>query len=242
MNQERFEDLKDAYVLDALPAEERRSFEEYLAAHPERQAEIDELGAVAGLLAFSAHEQEAPPALRRRIMDVVEAEAEPRQPGRRTLLARLGDYLGATSLALGAAALLVVGLLSWNVLLQDQVRDLQGEVQDAQNQQQTRQSQTIELQGSWAEQGVHAEVVSLNKNQAVLMARNMPSMPENRACEIWVIRDDVPEPSGLFHPDEDMTATAITRSIEKADAIAVTVEPARGSKKPTSDPVLTTKL
>ena len=53
MNYERFEDLKDAYVLDALPEEERRSFEEYLAAHPERQAEIDELGAVAGLLAFA---------------------------------------------------------------------------------------------------------------------------------------------------------------------------------------------
>ena len=41
-NNERFEDLKDAYVLDALPVEERRSFEEYLVAHPERQAEIDE--------------------------------------------------------------------------------------------------------------------------------------------------------------------------------------------------------
>ena len=37
MNNERFEDLKDAYVLDALPEEERRSFEEYLAAHPERR-------------------------------------------------------------------------------------------------------------------------------------------------------------------------------------------------------------
>lgn len=238
MNHERFEDLKDAYVLDALPEEERRSFEEYLAAHPERQAEIDELGAVAGLLALSTHEQEPSPALRRRIMEVVEAEAEPRQPGRRSLFARLGDYLGARSLALGAAALLVVGLLSWNVLLQDQVRDLR----DAQAQRQDQQSQTIELQGSWAEQGVHAEVASIDKNQVILVARNMPSMPENRACQIWVIRDGVPEPSGLFHPEGNMTATAVTTSIKKADAIAVTVEPARGSKKPTSDPVLTTEL
>jgi len=238
MNHERFEDLKDAYVLDALPEEERRSFEEYLAAHPERQAEIDELGAVAGLLAFSAHEQEPSPALRRRIMDVVEAEAGPRHSRRRSFFARLGDYLGARSLALGAAALLVIGLLSWNVLLQDQVRDLRGRVQDAQ----VQQSQTIELQGSWAEQGAHAEVVSIDKNRVVLMARNMPSVPDNRTCEIWVIRDGVPEPSGLFQPDRNMTATAITSSIKKADAIAVTVEPARGSKKPTSNPVLTTEL
>jgi anti-sigma-K factor RskA len=242
MNYERFEDLKDAYVLDALPEEERRSFEEYLVAHPERQAEIDELGAVAGLLAFSPHEQEPSPELRRRVMDVVEAEAQPRRAGRRSLFARLGDYLGARSLALGAAALLVVGLLSWNLLLQDQVQELQGEVQNAQDRRQVRQSQTIELQGSWADQGARAEVTSIDKNQAILVARNMPSVPDNRTCEIWVIRDDVPEPGGLFKPEGNMTATAITSSIKKADAIAVTVEPARGSKKPTSDPVLITEL
>jgi anti-sigma-K factor RskA len=233
MNQERFEDLKDAYVLDALPEEERRSFDEYLAANPERQAEIDELGTVAGLLAFSPHEQEPSPELRRKVMDVVEAEAVPRNAGRRSLSARLGDYLGGRSLALGAAAVLIVGLLSWNVLLQDQVQDLRGQVQ---------KNQAIELQGTWAEQGAHAEVVSIDENQTILMAKNMPSVPDNRMCEIWVIHDGVPEPSGLFKPDENMTATAITNSMKEADAIAVTVEPARGSKKPTSDPVLSTKL
>ncbi|MGH3144392.1 MAG: anti-sigma factor, partial [Rubrobacter sp.] len=59
---------------------------------------------------------------------------------------------------------------------------------------------------------------------------------------IWVIRDDVPAPSGLFDPDGNMTATAITHPIENADAIAVTVEPAGGSEKPTTDPVLLTEL
>ena len=53
MDHRRFEELKDAYVLGALPEEECREFEEYLAAHPERRAEIEELGAVAGLLALS---------------------------------------------------------------------------------------------------------------------------------------------------------------------------------------------
>ncbi|HJQ29499.1 MAG TPA: anti-sigma factor [Rubrobacter sp.] len=238
MNHERFDDLKGAYVLDALPEDEKRSFEEYLAANPERQAEIDELGAVAGLLAFSPQEQEPPPELRRRVMDVVEAEAAPRRPGRRPLFARIGDYIGARNLALGAAVVLVIGLLSWNVLLQDKVRDLRGEIQDTQ----VQQSRTIELQGSWAEKGAHAEVVSIDKNHVVLMAKNMPSVPDNRMCQIWLIHDGVPEPSGLFHPDRKMTAAAITRSMQKADAIAVTVEPARGSKKPTGDPVLITEL
>ena len=252
MNNERFEDLKDAYVLGTLPEEERLSFEDYLAAHPERQAEVDELGAVAGLLAFSPQEQEPSPELRSRVMEVVEAEAEPRSVRERSVSARIGDYLSFRSLALGAAALLVVGLLAWNVLLQSQVQDLQGQVEDAQGQvqylqrqveeAQAQQSQTIKLQGAWAEQGANAEVASIDKNQIILVAENMPSVPEDKTCQIWVISNDVPKPSGLFQPDGNMTATPITNSITKADVIAVTVERAGGSKKPTSAPVLSAKL
>jgi anti-sigma-K factor RskA len=239
MNHERFEDLKGAYVLGALPEEEKLSFEEYLAAHPERQAELDELGAVAGLLAFSPQEQEPSPELRSWVMEIVEAEDEPRRVRGRSTFARVGDFLSVRSLALGAAALLVIGLLSWNVLLQDQVQNLQGQVQDAQDQ---RQSPTIELEGSWADQGANAEVVSIHKNQAILVAKDMPSVPEERTCQIWVISDDVPKPSGLFQPDQNVTAAPVTNSIKKGDVIAVTVEPAGGSKKPTSDPVLLAKL
>ena len=254
MNHERFEDLKDAYVLGALPEEERLSFEDYLAAHPERQAEIDELGAVAGLLAFSPQEHEPPPELRRSVMEVVEAEAEPRRVRGRSTFAKVGDYLSVRSLALGAAALLVIGLLSWNVLLQSQVEVLQGRVQDAQDRvqdlqaqvenarDQRQQSPTVELEGSWADQGANAKVVSIQENQVILVARNMPSVPEDQTCQIWVINDDVPKPSGLFQPDRNITAAPITNSITNADVIAVTVEPAGGSKKPTSDPVLLANL
>ena len=50
---DRFDDLKDVYALGALSESERREFEGYLAAHPELQAEIDELGSVADLLALA---------------------------------------------------------------------------------------------------------------------------------------------------------------------------------------------
>jgi anti-sigma-K factor RskA len=254
MPNERFEDLKDAYVLGALPEEERRSFEDYLAAHPERQAEIDELGAVAGLLAFSPQEQEPSQELRSRIMEVVEAEGEPRRVGRGSVTERIADSLSVKNLALGAAVLLVIGLLSWNVMLQGQVQDLQGQVAESQNQvhklqdevaqdqQQVQRSQTIKLEGSWADQGAEAEVAFIGKNQIILVAKNMPSVPENKTCQIWVIKGDVPKPSGLFQPDGNMTATPVTNPITNADVIAVTVEPAGGSDQPTSDPVLSAKL
>jgi anti-sigma-K factor RskA len=85
-------------------------------------------------------------------------------------------------------------------------------------------------------------VVSIDKNRVILLARNMPSVPADRTCQIWVIKGDVPKPSGLFQPDANMTATPITNPIKNADTIAVTVEPAGGSKQPTSDPVLSAKL
>ena len=245
MNHERFEDLKDAYVLGALPQEEHTAFEHYLAAHPERQAEVDELGAFANLLAFSPQQREPPPELRGRVMEVVEAEAAPRRDGRRSMFAVIREYVAWRPVALGTATMLVIGLLSWNVLLQEQVQNLTGQVEEAQTERPERQVQegrTIPLEGAWAQQGASAEVTSIDENRVILVAEDMPSVPENRTCQIWVIHDDVPTPSGLFDPDGNMTAAAVTTSIEKADAIAVTVEPAGGSEKPTSDPVLLTEL
>ena len=247
MDHERYEELKDAYVLGALPDEERREFERYLAAHPERQAEVDELGVFANLLAFSPQPQEPPPELRSRIMGVVEAEAAPRRERRRSMFAGIREFLSAGRLAVAAAAVLVVGLLSWNVLLQDQVRDLSGQVEEAKAGQppprdDVGEPRTIELEGTWAEQGANVEVASIDENRVILVAEDIPPVPENKTCQIWVIHDDVPKPSGLFDPEGNMTATAITSPIEKADAIAVTVEPAGGSPKPTSDPVLLTEL
>ena len=252
MNNERFEDLKDAYVLDALPDEERRSFEEYLAAHPERQAEIDELGAVAGLLAFSPEVQEPTPELRDRIMEVVETEAAPRRERRGSVFAGLAGYIGARGLAFGAAALLLVGLLSWNLLLQGQVEDLQGQVQNSQSQvedlqaqvrdAQAQQTQTVQLSGTWADQGADVEVASISDNRIVLVGDDLPSVPEGQTCQIWVIKGDVPESGGLFQPGGTETAAPITAPIKKGDTIAVTVEPAGGSEQPTTDPVLSAEL
>ena len=241
MDQERFEDLKDAYVLGALPEEERLEFEQYLLAHPDLQAEMEELSAVAGLLAFSVREQEPSPDLRRRIMDTVEAEAvQPRTSHRRSWPSRLWEAVGPRDLALAAAAMLAIGLFSWSMLLQGEVRDLQGRVQSLQSQPQDQSQgpQMIALGGAGTEQGVRAELVTLEGDRAVLVAENMPPAPEGKTYQIWVIKGDTPKPSGLFEPRGDSVAVVVENPVEGADAVAVTVEPEGGSKKPTTDPML----
>jgi anti-sigma-K factor RskA len=240
MDQERFEDLKDAYVLGALPEEERLEFEQYLVAHPDLQEEVEALGAVAGLLAFSPQEQEPPPELRRRIMATVEAESVHSHTSRRSWLAGLWEAVGIRDLALAAAAMLVIGLFSWSMLLQGEVRDLQGRVQSLQSQPQG--PQVIALGGVGTKQGARAELVTLEGDRAVLVAENMPPVPEGKTYQIWVIKGDTPQPSGLFEPKGDSIAAVVENPVEGADAVAVTVEPKGGSKKPTTDPMLVGKV
>ena len=231
MDSRRFEELKDAYVIGALSEAKRREFEVYLAAHPERQAEVEELGAVASLLALSPQEHEPPPQLRSRILEAVGGEATHAGEDRRPAFARPRELLSVRNLALGVATLLVIGLFSWSMLLREEVQDLQAS-----------QQRTIVLEGSGVAEEVRAEVVVLGGGRAVLIVENMPPVPEDRIMQIWVIENDNPKPGGLFEPDDKMVAAAITHPLRGADAIAVTVEPDGGSRKPTSHPMLTAKL
>ena len=242
MDDKSFEDLKDAYALGALPDNERASVEAYLALHPERQAEIDDMVGVAGLLALAPPEQEPPADLRRRLMQVVESEAVQPRAAESPSSSWFGWLRGLRNVALGAAAVLVVGLLSWNVLLQEDVQDLREQVEQARSANEAQQTREIALDGTWAEQGARAEVTALKDDRAILVVEDMPSMPDDRTGQVWVIRDEKPEPSGLLEPSGNMAATAITTNLRGADAIAVTIEPAGGSEEPTSDPVLVQEL
>ncbi len=240
MDHSRFEELKDAFVLGALADEERREFEEYLASHPERRAEIEELSTVAGLLALSPEEHEPPPELRTRIMEAVGAEADRPHESRRSVLAWIGELLSVRNLALGAATMLVIGLFSWSMLLRGEVEDLQGRLQSLQSQPQG--PQMVELEGAGTQQGARAEVVTLEGDRAVLVVEDMPPVPEGKTYQIWVIEEDVPKPSGLFKPEQDSVAAVVEHPVGGGDVIAVTVEPEGGSPQPTTEPMLAAEV
>lgn len=228
MNHERFEELKDAYALGALPDEEQREMEEYFSDNPALRAEVEELTSISKLLAFSPTEYDPPPTLRRNIMSVVESEADRREQATdsQSTVQRLRTSLGLQKFALGAAAVALVALLSWNILLQTQDSDLQ----------------TYQLQNSDSSTEVKAEVVEINEGQFVLTAENMSRMPEDKTLQIWVIEDGEPKPAGTFRPEDGVAAAPVTAPIRGAETLAVTVEPEGGSEQPTTDPVMQTEL
>ena len=208
-----------------------------------RQAEIEELAAVAGLLALAPPELDPPESLRHSVMSVVESEAtRPRADRDRPASSWLGRFGWLGNVALGTAALLLVGLLSWNVLLREDVRDLRRQVEEARAANQAQETRQIELGGAWAERGARAEVTAIKDDRAIVVIEDMPSMPDDRTGQVWIIADDVPQPGGLLEPSGNMAATAITTSLSEADAIAITVEPNGGSSEPTTDPVLIKEL
>jgi anti-sigma-K factor RskA len=232
---ERFDDLKEAYALGALSEEERQEIEEYLRTHPELRAEVDDLESVANLLALAPQEYEPSPELRRDLMSRISSspDATPAAPSPRQ--AELWRFFGPGGLAAAAAlALVVLGMFAWNASLQEENQALQGELQG---------QQTYALQSTGAAQGVQGEVVRLGDERAVLVAEDLPSPPEDETYQAWIMREDVPEPAGLFKPDDAGVAAApIEGSIEGADAVAVTVEPSGGSSSPTSDPLMTANV
>jgi len=242
MDSGRFDELKGAYVLGAIPEEDRRVFEEYLAAHPEQQAEVDELRTVTDLLALSARQQEPSPALKQRVMGTLRSEAQTPRVDRRPVLARVGGFPSARSLALGAAVLLtvslVVGLFSWSLLLQREARDLHVQIRKSQAQ----DGRTVALQGSGAAEETRAEVVVLEGDRVILVAENMPPVPEGWTYQIWVVEEGVPQPSGLFESEDGIVAAVVENPLRGADAIAVTAEPDGGSPEPTTDPILKAEL
>jgi anti-sigma-K factor RskA len=233
---ERFDDLKEAYALGALSEEERREVEEYLGTHPELRTEVEDLRSVANLLALSPREYEPSPKLRRDLMNRISSTpgATP-AAGPSTRQAGFWKLFGPGGLAAAVVlALVATGMFTWNASLQEENQALQGELQG---------QRTYALEGTGAAQEVRGEVVRLGNDRAVLVADDLPSPPEGKTYEAWIIRDDVPEPAGLFEPNETGSAAApIEGSIEGADVVAVTVEPSGGSSSPTDDPLITASI
>ena len=233
MNKERFEDLREAYALGALSESESRELESYLTLHPELRPEVEELNSIANMLAFSTAEYEPSPEVRQNLMRTVNAEAGTGQASGVPIAERLRGFLSLRTLAPAALAIITVALLGWNVLLQGEVQDLQGQLQER---------QTYAMQGSGPASDADAEVVKLEDGRTVIVAENMPTPPEGQTMQIWLIEGDTPTPAGTFDPDSGPVSAAVEGSLEKADAVAITVEPAEGSEQPTSEPVLQTNL
>jgi uncharacterized protein (DUF983 family) len=78
------------------------------------------------------------------------------------------------------------------------------------------------------------------RNEAILVVSGLPPAPEGKAYEVWAIAQGTPSPAGVFQADADGSAAFRIRNVDtaRAQAFAVTLEPARGTAAPTGPMVL----
>jgi hypothetical protein len=228
-----------AYLLRALPEDELRAFQTHLSACDGCRREVQSLQMAVDALPLAAPQIVPPPALRDRIMQVVEAEAQllraagpeaDRVPVAEAKRSRRWGWAAGFSLrpvAAGALAsvLLLVGVAGGVLLSGDDgpsTRNLAAQVSDP---------------------GARV-TVALRGDKAALHVKNLPSAPFARVYQVWIKRGDTIVPTHtLFNVRKDGSAVVpIEESVAGADQILVTDEQNGGSQKPTTTPLITATL
>ncbi len=89
-----------------------------------------------------------------------------------------------------------------------------------------------------AANGIGAKVVT-EDDRGELHLTGVGPLPKDKVLEAWVERDGIVEPvPALFAPDQAGRASTTIESMKGVSAVMVTREPAGGSKKPTTEPVV----
>lgn len=245
-------DASGAYALNALPEDERLTFERHLEDCETCREEVAELQATAALLGCAAAVT-PPAALREQILRKVtttpqEAPAPPRQAPRQPVPVTstadgpahaLSRQLPRLALAASVAALLALGVATWQYR---EAEDTRAGAHRAQQRQDDVarvltapdvQLESQELRGG----GTAAVAVSRSEDAATLAVSDLPRLPAGKVYEAWFIEDGTPVPAGLLSRDPGRRLTPLDGPVDDATAVALSVEPTGGSEQPTTDPL-----
>jgi anti-sigma-K factor RskA len=220
---EHVDELIFGQALHGLSSDEEEQVALHVAECERCRRQLREAEAIAASLAYAVPAAAPPPDLRRRVLESVEpiveapatAPVPARAPPRRA--ARWWPRIAAVAVPALAAA--VVGLVVWNVSLQGDLSSLQHTL----------------FHGSTGNlRGVGNVIVKPNGN-ATLFASIRPA-PAGKTYEAWVIRGKVALPAGIFKGGGTVNLT-LSRDARPGDVIAITIEPAGGTKAPTTTPI-----
>jgi anti-sigma-K factor RskA len=208
-------------ALGAATEQETTDVERHAATCHDCRAELDLLRAAAAGLALEVPQLDPPPALKARVMDAVREEnrsrallAPPR--GRRWAL--------FPSLA-GALAVLVVGLVVWNVSLQEN----------------DRAGRQISFVGT-KDPGVSGRVVIDAKGAAVMRITGLPALASDQSYELWTIRDGTPRSEGFGARTAQGEVVVATADLAGASALAITPEHRSNTSAPSDTPIVVVPL
>ncbi|HEY6706834.1 MAG TPA: anti-sigma factor [Actinomycetota bacterium] len=248
MSHSEFEELAAGYVLGALEPDDEHDFRRHLGGCATCEANVRELEAVVGELAYAAPPVDPPDTLWAGIRREIEPGAARRgaTPGaapRRRASRRL-----LPGLAAAAAILLVVALSVWNLSLRDEnaaVRDRLAALERATQLANDPSAKLVTMDEVPGPQGAQATVIaSSRQDRGVLLVQSLPPLARDRVYELWgVPQGDIAKAQKalVFVPlrRQGVQALQFEVPIQPGTVFAITDEPGPdGSEKPTNQPLL----
>jgi anti-sigma-K factor RskA len=234
--------LTGAYAVDALTGDELAEFERHLEQCASCAEEVRGLRETAARLAL-ATAIEPPPWMRAQVLEATNQVRQLPPSGvrlitadghrrRRRLSRRLPRPIAVTAMA---AAIVVLAILQVGTRHQ---------LQQAQSDNQTIASVLsasdahIQL-GSSAVGGTVTAVISKRDREAVVTASGMPTPGDARVYQLWVMSGGSARSVGLL-PGSSARATSpvLADDVQPGDQLAITIEPAGGTKQPTTNPIV----
>ncbi|MFJ5546465.1 anti-sigma factor domain-containing protein [Streptomyces sp. NPDC093225] len=239
--------LAAAYALGALDPAEREAFDAHLKTCEACRQEAKEFEATAARLAAAVF-QPPPVAAKARVMAAIEGvrQLPPRVPAATPVSARAvraGLRRRAVPLALAAsvAAAVLGGAAVWQARTGEDLRQEALEVQ--------RQLDAVStvlaapdartVHGRAANGALTTVVTSRRQNGAVFTAGNLAAPGAGRTYQLWLEHGGTMSPAGFIQGDGTVV---LSGSPGDAGAVGLTLEPAGGSPRPTSDPLLVMPL
>ncbi|WP_432571602.1 anti-sigma factor [Kineococcus sp. SYSU DK005] len=250
--------LAGAWALDALDDDERAAYEERLRRDPAERLEADALRETASRLG-AASAVPPPERLRASVLAAVAATAQEPPAGAAPvadLAVRRRRRRGPSRLsALVAAAGVVVAAAGAGVAL-DARGDAERarEVAAAQVQRERAEADTLQrVAALLSSPGASTATVPVTGGgtatlvraggEAAVVTAGLPAAGPGRAYQLWLVRGDDVAPAGLLPAaGGGDRAVALLPELGGATGFGISVEPAGGSRQPTTTPVVLTTL
>ena len=232
MTCQQVDELAAGYALGALSPEQREEIDAHLATCAEHSTVLREMRATVGVLHHGAPDHEPPSTLKARIMAAARADIEGTSPAPAPADAPVEfsrksygwQFPVPFGVAVAAVALLVAGLLAWNVVLQF-----------------SRPEETEAFVRYMGTEEIHAFVYYV-EDVGVITASGMDPLPENRTYQAWAVIDGKPVSLGLLEISEDGEGyVLLDQHVTEDEPVFITIEPVGGSPTPTGAKVVWTK-
>lgn len=254
--------LVGAYVLDAVPAADRTAFERHLLGCDTCRDEVRGLREATARLATAAA-IEPPAALRSQtLLAAANLRQLPPQltdePSSRltTRLARWRvssagpgaarrGWLTTATITAITCAVLFAGTAIW---LGVHVSSMQHGLSAVERRDHAIATvlgapDAITLTAQVRTGGTATVVMSHKAKELVFMANRLSALPASKAYELWIMGPTGDTSAGMLPPPKDgMSGPMVVSGLAPGDQLGLTIEPASGSRQPTSNPIVVLAL